>query len=71
MKKIIHANVIDKVDHKNLNLDVDFMQGIIPSAENIAVEIWNQLVYKIPNGKLFSVKLYETENNYVEYRGEE
>lgn len=69
LKKIIKENVIRKVDHKNLNLDVDFMKDIIPSAENIAVGIWNQLESKIPAGKLYSVKLYETENNYVEFRG--
>ena len=46
------------------------MKGIIPTAENIAAAIWRQLVNKIPAGKLYSVKLYETENNYFEYRGE-
>lgn len=70
LKKIIHEHVISKVDHKNLNTDVEFLDGIIPSSENIAVGIWNQLVDKIPSGKLYSVKLYETENNYIEYRGE-
>jgi 6-pyruvoyltetrahydropterin/6-carboxytetrahydropterin synthase len=70
LKEIIYENVIRKVDHKNLNLDVDFLAGTIPTSENIAVGIWNQLVDTIPSGKLFSVKLYETENNYVEYKGE-
>lgn len=70
LKKIIHNHVIDKVDHKNLNLDTDFMQGIIPTSENICIAVWNQLVDKIPSGKLYAVKLYETENNYFEYRGE-
>jgi 6-pyruvoyltetrahydropterin/6-carboxytetrahydropterin synthase len=70
LKKIIHQNVISKVDHKNLNIDTDFMRGLIPTSENIVVSIWKQLVDKIPGGKLFSVKLYETENNYFEYRGE-
>jgi 6-pyruvoyltetrahydropterin/6-carboxytetrahydropterin synthase len=46
------------------------MQGILPSGENIAIAIWQQLVNKIPSGKLYSVKLYETENNYFEYKGE-
>lgn len=69
LKEIIHDHVINKVDHKNLNLDVDFLHGKIPTAENIAVGIWNQLENKIPSGKLYSVKIYETENNYVEYRG--
>ncbi len=70
LKKIIRENVIDKVDHKNLNVDTDFMHGIMTSAENIAIAIWNQIDDKLPSGKLYSVKLYETENNYFEYRGE-
>ncbi len=69
LKKIIKENVISKVDHKHLNFDVDFMNGVIPTAENIAIGIWNQLVDKIPSGKLYCVKLHETENNYVEYKG--
>ncbi len=70
LKTIIHTNVIELVDHKNLNLDVEFLKGKIPTAENIAVGIWNELVNKIPSGKLYSIKLFETENNYVEYKGE-
>lgn len=70
LKKIIHQHVIDKVDHKNLNLDTEFMKGMIPTSENICIAIWNQLKDKIPAGKLYSVKLYETENNYFEYKGE-
>lgn len=70
LKEIILENVISKVDHKNLNLDTDFMKGIIPTSENITVAIWNQLADKVPGGKLYSVKLYETENNYFEYKGE-
>ncbi|HCY77889.1 MAG TPA: 6-pyruvoyl tetrahydrobiopterin synthase [Ignavibacteriales bacterium] len=70
LKEIIQEHVISKVDHKNLNLDTDFMQGVIPTSENIVVAIWNQLKDNIPSGNLYSVKLYETENNYFEYRGE-
>ncbi len=70
LKKIVKENVIKKVDHKNLNVDVDFMKDLIPTAENIAIGIWNQLEDKIPNGKLYSVKIFETENNYAEYKGE-
>jgi 6-pyruvoyltetrahydropterin/6-carboxytetrahydropterin synthase len=70
LKEIIRKNVIEKVDHKNLNLETDFMKGIIPSAENIAIAIWKVLANKIPKGKLYSIKLYETENNYFEYKGE-
>ena len=70
LKQIIIDNVIKKVDHKNLNIDTDFMAGKISTAENIAVAIWEELKTKIPSGKLYSVKIYETENNYFEYRGD-
>lgn len=70
LKELIKEHVISKVDHKNLNIDTEFMKGLNPTSENITVAIWNQLVDKIPNGKLYSVKLYETENNYFEYKGD-
>ena len=70
LKKIIKEHVIKKVDHKHLNIDVEFMRNVIPTAENIAIAIWKQLVDKLPSGRLYSVKLYETENNYAEYKGE-
>lgn len=69
LKKIIRAEVTDKLDHKHLNVDVPFMKGIIPTAENIAIAIWKVLEKKIPAGRLESVRLRETENNVVEYRG--
>lgn len=70
LKQIISINILEKVDHKNLNTETDFMKGINPTSENLVIAIWDQLKGKIPNGKLYSVKLYETENNYFEYRGE-
>ncbi|MGD8777813.1 MAG: 6-carboxytetrahydropterin synthase [Ignavibacteria bacterium] len=70
LKEIIRDNVTSKLDHRNLNLDVEFMKGKITSSENLVIEIWKQLADKIPSGKLYSIKLYETENNYVEYKGE-
>lgn len=72
LRNIVNEVVIEKIDHKNLNLDVDFMKGIIPTAENIAVCIWNELEFKITdfNRKLYSVKLSETDNNIVEYKGD-
>ncbi len=69
LKNIIRENVISKVDHKHLNFEVEFMKDKIPTTENLAVAIWEQLENKIPSGKLYSVKLFETENNYVEYKG--
>ena len=70
LKEVVRKNVISKVDHKNLNLDTDFMKDKIPTSENIVIAIWNELKDKITKGKLYSVKLYETENNYFEYKGE-
>ncbi len=71
LKEIVEDIIIEKVDHKNLNVDVDFMKSIIPTAENIVIGFWNQLESKINNNhrKLYSLKLFETENNVVEYRG--
>lgn len=70
LKDIIRENIIDKVDHKNLNMDVDFLKGVITTTENLALLFWKLLENKIPNGKLFSVKISETENNFFEYKGE-
>jgi 6-pyruvoyltetrahydropterin/6-carboxytetrahydropterin synthase len=67
---IIESEVIDKVDHKHMNHDVDFMSGIIPTAENMAKEFWKILKPKIHEGKLVSIRLFESEDNFVEYRGE-
>ena len=62
---------MDKLDHSNLNLDVDFMKGKMASTENLAIQIWNQLVEPIRTigGELHCIKLKETENNFVEYFG--
>jgi len=70
LKEILKLEITDKVDHKHLNEDVDFMKGIIPTAENIARVFWKILQPKISDGKLFAIRLHETENNVVEYRGE-
>ncbi len=69
LKALIDREIIDQVDHKNLNLDVDFLRGEIPSAENIARAFWKILEPKIMNGKLYGIRLLESENNIVEYRG--
>lgn len=62
--------MIEKLDHKNLNIDVDFMQGKICSIENLIIGIWNELSPYLPDQvKLFSLKLYETPRIYVEYFG--
>ena len=70
LKELIKEHVITKVDHKNLNLDVDFMQGKICSTENLIMGIWQQLQPHIPaNVTLHSIKLYETPRIFVEYFG--
>jgi 6-pyruvoyltetrahydropterin/6-carboxytetrahydropterin synthase len=68
---IIKAQVIEKIDHKNINIDVDFMKGIMSSTENLAIGIWNEIdgLIKEKGGELVKIKLIETENNFVEYFG--
>ena len=63
LKAIIQGEILDKVDHKNLNLDVPFLEGVIPTAENLAVAFWELLEHKIPEGKLHEVRVQETERN--------
>lgn len=71
LSTLIKEQVIEKVDHKNLNLDVPFMQGQFCSTENLAVGIWHQLAPHLPSGiTLHCIKLYETPRIYVEYFGE-
>lgn len=72
MKEIMVSEVIDKLDHKNVNLDVDFMKGKMASTEIMAVEIFNVLKpsFEEENVLLHCVRLHETENNYVEYFGD-
>lgn len=71
LKQIILEEVIEKLDHRNVNLDVDFMQGKMASTEVMAVEIFNLLAPRIQaeGAILHSVKLCETENNFIEYFG--
>ena len=52
LKALLNEEVVNKVDHKNLNLDVDFLNGVIPSTENFAIAIWNQIEGKLPSGRL-------------------
>jgi len=71
LKALIKEHVTDKVDHKNLNLDVEFLRGKLCSTENLAMGIWNQLFPHLPsNVKLHCIKLYETARIYVEYFGD-
>lgn len=69
LSKIIWEEALDWLDHRNLNLDVPFLQGKICSTENLAIAIWDRLEPKIRGVKLHGIKLYETERIYVEYFG--
>ncbi len=68
--KAVMAEVIEQgLDHKNLNLDVPAFKGVIPTAENIAAVLWASLSERLPKDALHEVRLIETENNFVSYRG--
>ncbi len=71
LSKILNEHVIEKLDHKNMNLEVDFMKGRIASTENLAIGIWEQIEEPIRKlgATLHSVKVYETEKNFIEYQG--
>ncbi|HEY2027246.1 MAG TPA: 6-carboxytetrahydropterin synthase [Gemmatimonadaceae bacterium] len=70
LKQLVEDRVVAKIDHKNLNLDVDFMRGLIPTSENIIVAIWRELATTVAPARLTRLVLWETPNNYVEYTGE-
>lgn len=72
LSQVIKSRVIDKLDHKNINVEVDFMKDIIPSTENLAIGIWNELFEAVKElgAQLHCVKISETENNFAEYYGE-
>ena len=74
LSQLIRREILEKLDHKNLNLDVDFLQKVMPSCENIVEKTWDILEPKINEitrfGSLHCIRLYETPRNYVEYFGE-
>ena len=71
LSNIIKEHVIEQIDHRNLNVDVEFMKGKMCSTENLASAIWNELIPHLPVGtQLHCIKLYETPRIYVEYFGE-
>lgn len=69
LSDIIKEHILNRFDHKNLNLDTDEFQNLNPTAENIAVVIWNILRKQIDTTYELTVRLYETERNFVEYDG--
>lgn len=72
LSDLMKEHVVDIADHRNLNIDVPFMQGKLTSSENFAIGIWHQLLEPLSkiNAQLYCVKLIETKNIYVEYYGE-
>ncbi|MBK8387892.1 MAG: 6-carboxytetrahydropterin synthase [Saprospiraceae bacterium] len=71
LSKLIRVHITDKLDHCNLNLDVDFIpKGTQATTENLCIIIWQQLQTKLQNCRLHCIKLIETENIYAEYYGE-
>ncbi len=69
LRDLVEELLIEKLDHKNLNVDVDFMHGINPTAENIVVACWAVLEPVVKPGRLVRLRLWETDNNYVDYEG--
>jgi 6-pyruvoyltetrahydropterin/6-carboxytetrahydropterin synthase len=71
LSEIIKEHVIEKLDHKNLNIDVEFLKGKMCSTENLVIGIWQELIMHLPAAvKLHAIKLYETPRIFVEYFGE-
>ncbi|MBA3849056.1 MAG: 6-pyruvoyl tetrahydrobiopterin synthase [Opitutus sp.] len=72
LKRVLHRVIVDKCDHRNLNDEVDFLRGIIPSTENLVIAFWNELAphfRHLKPARLHSVRLYETPRNFAEYTG--
>lgn len=69
LREVVERVVVEACDHRNLNEEVDFLKGVIPTTENLVIAFWSELQPHIRGGRLYSVRLYETERNYAEYRG--
>jgi len=69
LKSVLENAIVARCDHRNLNLEVDFLRGIIPTTENLVIAFWNEIAPRLPAGKLHRVRLYETERNFVDYHG--
>ncbi len=72
LSRIVRERVIDRLDHKNINLEVPFMQGKIASTENLVITIWEELEAPLQERgiRLYSLKIAESENNIIEYKKE-
>ncbi len=70
LKKILHRAIVDVCDHRNLNTDVPFLRGIIPTTENLVIAFWHEIAPHLPPAAtLHGVRLYETPRNFAEFLG--
>ncbi|MEN9841060.1 MAG: hypothetical protein RL376_860 [Verrucomicrobiota bacterium] len=69
LRDILTEQILTPCDHRNLNEEVPFLRGVIPTTENLVIAFWKQIEPHINNGRLYSVKLFETPRNFAEYRG--
>ena len=69
LKKLLETAIVAPCDHRNLNLEVSFLQGVIPSTENLVIAFWNEIAPRLGAGTLHRVRLYESERNFAEYLG--
>jgi 6-pyruvoyltetrahydropterin/6-carboxytetrahydropterin synthase len=66
LSDVIHSRILEDVDHHNLNTDVPWLEGLIPTAENLAAAFWERIRYELPAGALRSVRVWETDKNWAE-----
>ncbi len=69
LKRILQRAVVDVCDHRNLNTEVPFLRGVIPSTENLVIAFWGRIAPHIKSGRLHRVRLYETPRNFADYHG--
>ncbi len=71
LKNVLQERILKACDHRNLNEEVPWLRGLIPSAENLAIAFWRRLEPALPAGRLHRVRLFETPRNFVDYYGPE
>jgi 6-pyruvoyltetrahydropterin/6-carboxytetrahydropterin synthase len=69
LKALLEDRILRHVDHRNLNLDVPFLEGVIPSTENLCIAFWERIAEHLPSGRLHRIRLFETERNFADYYG--
>ncbi len=70
LRDLVESAALTDLDHRNLNIDVPWLDGVIPSTENLVVRIWERIAERLPRGRLAKLVLWETPRNYAEYTGE-